>query len=138
MQDRRMNGVRNSEEINRAEQEIARLAECLKSRRVQRFSRERLLRLQTDLVLLVKQLGEVQRIVSLAMIQRERSEAAGAHVPVAHRTPERIENLDVNGRAPSVSKIFSGRANLNLPELNGHDTWLNGSIVQKRAHRSEV
>ena len=79
-----MNGTRHTEEIDRAKEDIGRLADCLKSRRVRAFSRERLLRLQTDLSVLMKQLGEVQRVVSVSMIQR------GAGEPIfseAHQAP---------------------------------------------------
>jgi hypothetical protein len=129
-----MNGVRQVEEINRAKEEIARLTDCVKSRRVRMFSRDRLLRLQTDLAMLVASLGEVQRIVSVSMIQRGYSDAAGASVRATNRPPEGIESRPLDGRAPSVPRIFTGRPDLNLRDLNGDDGRLNWSMVKNGTH----
>lgn len=96
-----MNGVKQTEEINRAKDEIARLADCLKSRRVRTFSRERLLRVQTDLAMLVSRLGEVQRIVSVHMIQRGRDEAA-AIAEVVSETTRSIATMPVSLRLESI------------------------------------
>jgi hypothetical protein len=105
-----MNGVRQTEEITRAKDEMAKLVDCLKSRRVKAFSRERLLRVQTDLAVLMTQLGEVQRIVSVCMIQRGPSEVAigeavqsPAPAPIALRLEALVEAADES--AGSIDSI---------------------------------
>ncbi len=69
-----MNTAGESEELNRATDELTRLVAILRSRRIQAYSRGHLLRVQTDLAMLVSRIGEVQRIVSVCMIQRGRGE----------------------------------------------------------------
>jgi hypothetical protein len=69
-----MNTAGESEELNRATDELTRLVAILRSRRVQAYSRGHLLRVQTDLAMLVSRIGEIQRIVSVCMIQRGRGE----------------------------------------------------------------
>ena len=110
-EDTRMNGARQTEEISRAKDEMAKLADCLKSRRVRAFSRERLLRVQTDLAMLMTQLGEVQRIVSVCMIQRGPSEVAigeaaqiAAPAPIALRL-EALVAAAADGSADSIDSI---------------------------------
>ena len=109
-EDTRMNGARQTEEISRAKDEIAKLADCLKSRRIRAFSRERLLRVQTDLAVLMTSLGEVQRIVSINMIQRGPSEAAiGEAVPsmAPAPIPLRLEALVAAAAEESADSIDS-------------------------------
>lgn len=69
-----MNTAGDNEELNRATDELTRLVAILRSRRVEAYSRGHLLRVQTNLAMLVSRIGEVQRIVSVCMIQRGRGE----------------------------------------------------------------
>jgi hypothetical protein len=69
-----MNTAGESEELNRATDELTRMVAILRSKRIQAYSRGHLLRVQTDLAMLVSRIGEVQRIVSVCMIQRGRGE----------------------------------------------------------------
>jgi hypothetical protein len=69
-----MNTASESEELNRATDELNRLVAILRSKRVQAYSRGHLLRVQTNLAMLVSRIGEVQRMVSVCMIQRGRGE----------------------------------------------------------------
>jgi hypothetical protein len=69
-----MNTAGESEELNRATDELIRMVAILRSKRIQAYSRGHLLRVQTDLAMLVSRIGEVQRIVSVCMIQRGRGE----------------------------------------------------------------
>lgn len=73
-----MNTAGNTEELNRATDELARLVARLRAAGIQTFSRGNLLRVQTDLAMLVTRIGEVQRIVSVGMIQHGRHEGSEA------------------------------------------------------------
>lgn len=72
-----MSKVIEGEELNRATDELTRLVAILRSARVQTYTRGHLLRVQTDLAMLVSRIGEVQRMVSVCMIQRGRGELPG-------------------------------------------------------------
>ena len=65
-----MNTAANVMEIDRARNEIASLVTGLRANRVQ-YTRGRLLRVQTDLSMLISRIGEAQRIISIYMMQRD-------------------------------------------------------------------
>jgi len=65
-----MKTATNVVEIDRASNEIATLVTGLKANRVQ-FTRGRLLRVQTDLSVLISRISEAQRIISIYMMQHE-------------------------------------------------------------------
>jgi len=65
-----MKTATNVVEIDRASNEIATLVTGLKANRVQ-FTRGRLLRVQTDLSVLISRISEARRIISIYMMQHE-------------------------------------------------------------------
>jgi len=64
-----MNTAANVVEIDRARNEIASLVTGLKANRIQ-LTRGRLLRVQTDLSVLISRISEAQPIISIYMLQR--------------------------------------------------------------------
>ena len=63
-----MTTAANVVEIDRARNEIASLVDALKANRIQ-YTRGRLLRVQTDLSVLISRISEAQRIISIYMMQ---------------------------------------------------------------------
>ena len=65
-----MTTAANVVEIDRARNEIASLVDALKANRIQ-YTRGRLLRVQTDLSVLISRISEAQRIISIYMMQHD-------------------------------------------------------------------
>lgn len=113
-----MNGSRRTYEINRARDEIARLADCLHPRRVRAFSRPRLFQVQTDLAMLTSHLGEIQRIVSKYLLQ------SGPNTAIVDKAVPSTVRPSISFESESTIAVHSRNSNPNVlmvePTQNGH------------------
>jgi hypothetical protein len=61
--------VATAQELVRANDELIKFVACFRSKQVDTFSRGALLKMQTELAMLVSRIAEAQRLVSICMFQ---------------------------------------------------------------------